>query len=601
MTSCAADLEEVGEASESDNDECNWGECGDTWLDSSAESEPGRLVCEALRGCRVSVGVRWPECWNALIAAVRGLPFPGFWEIFCGVAVMTNAFHDAGWPCAPPVDIMCNSRFNVLEPLFLYIVVSLLLEGRIRVLWLGPPCSSFSMALNRFPTKAIRSWAYPEGFPWLCPKSLEKVRYGNALRDAACCMAEAQHKAKNLYALEQPKTSLMLPCTRVVDMIKATDAVTACRSPCLDGAPWEKPTAIVSNFVGILDANGGCPGGHKHIVLSGKAPDGRSWTAVASPYWPAFASVIAQVFTPLLALTNSCARAAAHTAGFLLDQKDPLEKLMQDAGFAPSAGRSARGVASTVSAGVQPTRRALPQMVPDFLQPDTHVQVALSLQHPFQLPVSTFPPIAYALGNQLVDPGDMAVRRSVAVSVVRQLAKALEVERDFIIDLVHPQVRAVLTSGGLTKHIPLMRELAYVTGAPDWGVCAAMLVGQPMLGWTAPVPAMVPRYKPPDMSILEFRKVAGDRSTRILSGICSSGDTELDRQAVTKSREEFERGVLEGPWKSVDELPDSVHGQPIDNKCVRIHAWCLWRHFPWLCAFERACPWAAVSKATTVE
>ena len=159
----------------------------------------------------------------------------------------------------------------------------------------------------------------------------------------------------------------------------------------------------------------------------------------------------------------------------------------------------------------------------------------------------------------------MAVRRSVAVSVVRQLAKALEVERDFLIGLVHPHVRAVLTSGGLTKHIPLMRELAYVTGAPDWGVCAAMLVGQPMLGWTAPVPAMMPRYKPPDMSVLEFRGMAGDRSARLLSGIRSSGDMKLDRRAVAKSKEEWDRGVLEGPWKSIDELPDSVHGQPIDN------------------------------------
>ena len=52
------------------------------------------------------------------------------------------------------------------------------------------------------------------------------------------------------------------------------------------GPPWRKPTSIFANFKRILWRQRTCSGGHDHIRLHGNAPCGKSWTAVASPYWP---------------------------------------------------------------------------------------------------------------------------------------------------------------------------------------------------------------------------------------------------------------------------------------------------------------------------
>ena len=64
------------------------------------------------------------------------------------------------------------------------------------------------------------------------------------------------------------------------------------------------------------------------------------------------------------------------------DDEGMLAKELERASFNPSRKRLATSVASTVSALRQPTGRAAPQLVPDGLDAKTHLEVALSLQHP---------------------------------------------------------------------------------------------------------------------------------------------------------------------------------------------------------------------------
>ena len=74
---------------------------------------------------------------------------------------------------------------------------------------LGPPCNSFSMAVNRFRSYALRSAYQLEGFEDLPPHREEKVRLGDALAEVSVRLAEAREKAGNCWTLEQPATSLM--------------------------------------------------------------------------------------------------------------------------------------------------------------------------------------------------------------------------------------------------------------------------------------------------------------------------------------------------------------------------------------------------------
>lgn len=137
---------------------------------------------------------QWLPSWVTLIAMIRGALFPVFWEMFAGKAGLAREFLRQGCPCGPPVDIVYNPDFDLLNPFFLAIVLGLIFERLIRVLHLGPPCSSFSMACNRFKRYAMRSSREPGGFKKLLPHRVQKVRLGNALADIAARLADAQEK-----------------------------------------------------------------------------------------------------------------------------------------------------------------------------------------------------------------------------------------------------------------------------------------------------------------------------------------------------------------------------------------------------------------------
>ena len=91
--------------------------------------------------------------------------------------------------------------------------------------------------------------------------------------------------------MEQPASSLMLKTKAVLKLFNDCNASVAIRSVCMDGAPWRKDTAIASSNSCVLEISAVCNHGSEaqHISLVGKAPCGRFWTAVASPFWPAFA------------------------------------------------------------------------------------------------------------------------------------------------------------------------------------------------------------------------------------------------------------------------------------------------------------------------
>ncbi len=72
---------------------------------------------------------------------------------------------------APPIGVADNPAVNLLDAGFLAIVViGLIWEGRVGMLWLGPPCSSFSMAVNRFFAHMMRNAEFLDGLPDLPPQ-----------------------------------------------------------------------------------------------------------------------------------------------------------------------------------------------------------------------------------------------------------------------------------------------------------------------------------------------------------------------------------------------------------------------------------------------
>ena len=231
--------------------------------------------------------------------------------------MLTTAFAQAGWQTTPPIDIQDEIAFDLLNPLFRAVVIGLLLEGRVALLHMGPPCSSFSMAVNRFPQHAMRSRAEPLGFTHLQPHQQTKVDLGNALADVCVQLAAAQEAAKGFWQAEQPESSLMFFIPSWVKL--QSSAFRATRHVCMDGAPWKKPTSLLSNHWCIHQLQCRCDNSHAHITLEGYAPCGRNWTAIASPYWPAFAAKIVCCWSHLLNQEQTeIHHAAAHHSGLSL-------------------------------------------------------------------------------------------------------------------------------------------------------------------------------------------------------------------------------------------------------------------------------------------
>ena len=86
-----------------------------------------------------------------------------------------------------------------------------------------------------------------EGLPHLRGEKATNVRIGNALREVALTLAQAQSSVGETRALEQPATSLMLHTKSYKAMETATNSKRAARDQCCDGAPWNKSTNVSSN------------------------------------------------------------------------------------------------------------------------------------------------------------------------------------------------------------------------------------------------------------------------------------------------------------------------------------------------------------------
>lgn len=226
---------------------------------SQLEARPQELVDETLRGKFVAPMSFAPE-WAAFAAHIRSFGQRVAWEIFAGAMIITSVFLANGVKI-PPVDITIFNWMNVLFPGFLYVVLGLILEGRFWFVWLAPPCASFSMALNSCAWTLLRTASHPEEVPGLpVPKQL-KVDMGNSLASIAFTFAKAQHAACGIYVLEQPATSLMLQLADFKGLVAETSAKIAVRAECVDNAPWQKETALVSNDERVMRLNRLCQGG----------------------------------------------------------------------------------------------------------------------------------------------------------------------------------------------------------------------------------------------------------------------------------------------------------------------------------------------------
>ena len=142
------------------------------------------------------------ELWGEIASHIRSLPNPVVWEVMAGDAVITSTSKELGWCTGQPIDVLFDARMNLLSPIAVATILSLIHEGRVAILWLGPPCGSFSMACNGTPSTQMRHLHNAAPLLPLPPHRVERVEVGDALADIASRLFIEQAKSGGVAILE---------------------------------------------------------------------------------------------------------------------------------------------------------------------------------------------------------------------------------------------------------------------------------------------------------------------------------------------------------------------------------------------------------------
>ena len=93
-------------------------------------------------------------------------------------------------------------------------------------------------------------------------------------------------------------------------------------------------------------------------------------------------------------------RASAGDLGETVRSSGTILEMIENADFAPSRHRAPTIIRTRVARGGQTSGSSLPQLVPDAMTPDAHLDTTLRLVHPVARPPDRTAPIAFALDHQ---------------------------------------------------------------------------------------------------------------------------------------------------------------------------------------------------------
>ena len=154
-------------------------------------------------------------------------------ELYAGSAGISRAMADVGFKVGPPIEI--KSGWDMANAEVFGLLVRLCAAGRVGLLWLGPPCTTYSLV--RFPK--LRSKLYFWGFDPLEPETC----WGNLHLRQALALFLVQSSAGNEAVAETPwgAFSRHLPWWRALASCSTEVRVDQCRF----GVPYMKPTSLL--------------------------------------------------------------------------------------------------------------------------------------------------------------------------------------------------------------------------------------------------------------------------------------------------------------------------------------------------------------------
>ena len=214
-------------------------------------------------------------------------------ELFAGTARISQSLWKQGLPCFP-IDTCMFPSHNVLDPDVAHNILNFISSGRVMLVWLGMPCTTFSRARrwDGLGPTPLRTSSDIWGLPFLRRADQRKLVEGNNLFFFTMRILQLCQSRRIPYILENPLTSMAWEMPPLVDFCQEFLPSVCDLDFCCYGEIWKKPTRLLFNFIDISSLAKRCQGTHlrcsntkrPHRALVGTDSAGVFWTLRAQPY-----------------------------------------------------------------------------------------------------------------------------------------------------------------------------------------------------------------------------------------------------------------------------------------------------------------------------
>ena len=204
-----------------------------------------------------------------------------FVEVCAGAGKITHYCNEMGLACCPPLDLEHSAQYDLQSADVIPWLVEMIREGRLRSVFVSPPCTTFSPAA--FPS--LRSYEDPWG-----NHSIPRVRTGNVLALRALALVFTARTYTRAGCVEQPRRSKMAWLKVWLRLRALSGILEVFLAACQFGSVHKKEFRFLGCNLDLHRIARPCRGGHEHVVIQGK------WTKASAVYPDALARELAMLY-----------------------------------------------------------------------------------------------------------------------------------------------------------------------------------------------------------------------------------------------------------------------------------------------------------------
>ena len=233
-------------------------------------------------------------------------------EIFAGTARLSSALEKAGERCFP-IDICLFPSHNVLSQDVERSIVHFIQQDRIKFIWFGMPCTTFSRARRSdgIGPGPLRTNEHIWGLPGLTPSDQYKLRQGNRMFLFTLRLMKLCDKQRVPFVVENPFSSMAWDVPAMRRFIHDAGCLECNLDFCMYGEKWKKPTKLIYKFLRLDSLENRCASsnhicsrtGRPHVPLTGldkTGNTGKFMAMLAQPYpWSLADALSAEIATTL--------------------------------------------------------------------------------------------------------------------------------------------------------------------------------------------------------------------------------------------------------------------------------------------------------------